>query len=159
MKFLPLIFLIICSCSNIDYADGINCPFDRLPIKIVTNDDAVLESIDIWNNLFHYELFVQSYYDGVEVSYVDGFDKNWFAVTYNSCDDEFKKKSSIEIKNGLSYNHKLAVISHELGHVLGLPHTDYGIMVRVVAPWNYNEIVDRVDLMYNDVVDLYQDYL
>lgn len=148
-----LLFTISCggggSTQNQIYDTGQNCPMKNLPasVAVLADDDSlkkiVLEAVQVWNDEMGVE--VLTYVDDVDDSQItvelvddfnDGFSvgqTSWRCLTETDREtgqmiDYYKNSADVFIHAGLDVEYQQFTIAHELGHAIGMDHTNFGIM-------------------------------
>lgn len=150
--------ILLSSCySKVSHheVDDPQCRYKDLPIAIKDPDDLTIEVMQAWNDELGLTIFKESR-RGIKIVYLD-IEEGKNGITYFNCsEDGFKTHADIEIEASLSDNKAVSVIAHELGHVIGMQHTEYGIMRSPVPIGNINE---NIAMMNDYFYEIYPDYV
>jgi len=160
---LLLLFLVSCGAnpgllssasdgdSNSDNGgsnSGSTCyKWELLPIGINVDDEESLEVLEIYNEIFDYEIFVAGDDVGVSFAEYEGSDSS-YATAHVDCNDSGIISSGyITFSPNFEDKHNpyQYILIHELGHILGHGHNETGVMTEQIWPYGYDGPYDFLD--------------
>ena len=130
-------------CGGFMMVGGSPVYWDNIPIKIhpIVYPEEVAAAVDIWNDTLGYSMFVISDkgVDVIEDSSLINTKKN--AITYSNFQFNRFTYSVIKVNPDVKVD-EISLMVHELGHVLGLDHTNHTVMQPTLGE---NIIRDRIE--------------